>query len=481
MLISAATPYCGFKRVDRRLGGQIYVPRSAVHVLVSAPTQAGKTPRILAPAAVLWGGPAVVVSARDDLLQYVMQRRWGPKALIDLRPIPTPVYPDGLDRYGYDPTVTTCTPQEALTVAETIMQAATLTRGWGANQVRECGIWESGAVGPLAALLYAASPAGNRGGVQWILRAVDNINPDCGNEPGWQQAVSICQRVEVLASGLRRILEMAEPRIRESVAIAMRVALTPWLRTASAAEQAAEMFDPPFLDDPQATLFVLTPADGTVAACAVTLLDSLIRRWRDKTAARAPMERLLVIVDDLPHTAPIPNLHCIVGEGGGVGINLIAAVQASSQLDTVYGSDYSDELRDTFPAALIMYGAREPQLLAAAETWSGLTTRHPGTYSQADGRTYLHSELGSGLRWQELLPRNRDEARLLVRGTMGSSVGVPDWTVFREHYDAAVRGLLARGNGGNDASMLERLRNWWRADEVDADPAHAWAAAPQTR
>jgi Type IV secretory system Conjugative DNA transfer len=479
VVVTTATPYCGFKRqTDKRAGGQIYVPRSAAHVLVSAPTETGKTRRILAPAAVLWGGPAVIVSPKDDLLQYVLERRWGPLALIDMRPIRTPVYPEELTRFRHDPTVTTCTPHEALTVAETIMQAATLARGWGANHVHDRGIWESRAVGSLAALLYAASPAGNSQGIEWVLRAVDNIDPDSTDEPGWHQAVSICQRVEVLALGLRRILEMADPHVRDSVAVAMRAALTPWLRTTLAAEEEAERFDPRFLDQSQATLFVLAPSDGTVATSAVTLLDSLIRRWRDKTAAHAPLERLLMIVDDLPNSAPIPKLPSIVGEGSGLGINLVASVQASSQLATVYGAAHADELRDIFPATLIMYGAREPELLGAAERWSGLTTRHPETFSQIDGNSFLHAELGAGLRWQELLPRNRDEARLLVRGTVGSSVATPDWTVFREHYDAAVRHILSRGNGrdgDSDASVLERLRRWWRVDEIDLGAAQSWA------
>lgn len=479
-MISAVTPYCGFKRwMDQRMGRRIYVPRSAAHVLVSAPTEAGKTRRLLAPAAVLWGGPAVVVSPRDDLLQYVVERRWGPMALIDMRAIPTPVYPEGLEAFSYDPTVMTCTVQDALTVAELIMHAATVARGWGADHGHDRGIWDWRAAGSLAALLYAASPAGNSQGIEWVLRAVDNVNPDCSNEPGWHQAVAICHSVEILALGLRRILELAEPRVRDSVAVAMRAALTPWLRTMLAAAE-AEGFDPQFLDDPQATVFVLVPGDGTVAACVVTLLDSLIRRWRDKTAARAPMERLLMIIDDLPNTAPIPNLRSIVAEGRGHGVNVVAAVQASSQLDTVYGSAYADELRDIFPATVIGFGAREPELLAAAESWSGLTTRHPETYSQADGHSYLHSELGAGLRWQELLPRNHDEARLLVRGTAGSSVEIPDWTLFLKHYDTAVRHLLSRaggGNGGSDPTVLERLQRWWRIDETDALAAQAWAAA----
>ena len=69
-----ATPYCGFDRDDdnRRV-----LAESAAHVLVSGPTGRGKTRRILAPAAVLWGGPAVVVSSKDDLFQLVMERRYG--------------------------------------------------------------------------------------------------------------------------------------------------------------------------------------------------------------------------------------------------------------------------------------------------------------------------------------------------------------------------------------------------------------------
>jgi hypothetical protein len=465
-----ATPYCGFLR--QRVNGreQLYVPRSAAHVLVSAPTETGKTRRILAPAAVLWGGPAVVVSSKDDLMQYVMERRWGPKGLIDMRPIGQPAYPQGVESFAYDPTAAICTPQEALTVAETIMQMATVGFGSGADQVSDGGIWESQAAGPLAALLYAASPAGNNEGIRWVLRAVDNIDEKRGREPGWYQAAALCHRFEVLALGMLRILEM-EPRQRDSVAITMRKAVTPWLRTSLTVDLTV-VFDPHFLDDPQATLFVLAPADGTVAGSAVTLLDALVRRWREKTASREPMERLLMIVDELPNTAPIPSLRRIVGEGRGLGINLVAAVQASSQLDTVYGHAYAQELRDIFPAVVIMNGAREAELLTAAEHWSGLTTRRPESFNQADGHQSLGSDLGAGLRWEELLPADREHARLLIRGTVGSSVEIPDWTVFRRHYDDAVRAVLESARreghiGGQDRGKpLRRLRLLWRDESA---------------
>lgn len=453
MHVKPETPYCGFmtrwaKDANGRKLRQLYMPRTGPHVLITAPTETGKTRRLLAPAAVLWGGPAVVVSSKDDLMQLVMQRRYGPKALVDLRPIASPVYPHGVEPVIYDPTANIFTPYEALTVAETIMQMATVGLGSGADQVSDGGVWESQAAGPLAAFLYAGSPMGNNEGMEWVLRAVDNIDTtaSAGKRPGWLQAAAICHRYEVLATGMTTVLDM-DPKQRDSVRITMRKAITPWLRTSLLAADMADLtaaFDPTFLDDPQATLFVLAPADGTVAGAAVTLLDSLVRRWREKTSRREQMHRLLMVIDELPNTAPIPSLRRIVGEGRGLGINLLAAVQASCQLDTVYGPIYAHELRHIFPVNVIMYGAHEQDLLEPAEDWSGLTLRRTQSYGQADGHKGLNSEFGAGLRWQELLPPDREHARVLIRGGLGHCMEIPDWTVFRNRYDAAVNALLAK-------------------------------------
>ena len=103
---------------------------------------------------------------------------------------------------------------------------------------------------------------------------------------------------------------------------------------------------------------------------------------------------------------------------------------------------------------MIMYGAREMELLTAAEHWSGLTTRRHESHGQADGHKILNSELGAGLRWEELLPPNPEHARLLVRGTVGSCVEIPDWTVFRGYFDAAARAVVAGARGGRVASQL---------------------------
>jgi type IV secretion system protein VirD4 len=427
---------------------QLFVPRTAPHCLISAPTESGKSRRLLAPACALWGGPVVQVSSKDDVMQLTMQRRFGPKALIDFRPIISPVYPMGVELMVYDPTSNIDTPYEALTVAETIMQMATVGMGSGADQVSDGGVWESQAAGPLAAFLYAASPSGNGMGMEWVLKAVDNleVTEAAARQPSWVQAAALCSRYEVLAIGMTRILGM-EPRQRDSVAITMRKAITPWLRTTLMMAGHADLtrvFDPAFLDDPTATLFVLAPADGTVAGAAVTLIDSLIRRWREKTSRCEQMHRLLLAIDELPNTAPLPSLRRIVGEGRGLGINLLAVVQASAQNDTVYGQVYAQELREIFPANVIMYGAHEEALLARTEDWSGLTFRRTESYGQADGHKSLSTDFGPVLRWQELLPPDPEHARLLLRGGLGHCVEIPDWTRFKAYYDQASAALLAR-------------------------------------
>lgn len=445
------TPYCGFMRRFVKGREQLFVPRTAAHCLISAPTESGKSRRLLAPASALWGGPLVQVSSKDDVMQLTMERRFGPKAVIDFRPIIDPFYPIGVQVMVYDPTTTIETPYEALTVAETIMQMATVGMGSGADQVSDGGVWESQAAGPLAAFLYAASPNGNGMGMEWVLKAVDNleVNEAASRQPSWVQAAALCSNYEVLAIGMTRILGM-EPRQRDSVAITMRKAITPWLRTSlmmAGGADVATVFDASFLDDPSATLFVLAPADGTVAGAAVTLIDSLIRRWREKTSRCEQMHRLLLAIDELPNTAPLPDLRRIVGEGRGLGINLLAVVQASAQNDTVYGQVYAQELREIFPANIIMYGAHEEALLARTEDWSGLTFRRTESYGQADGHKSLGTDFGPVLRWQELLPPDPEHARLLLRGGLGHCVEIPDWTRFKAYYDQASRALIAARAG----------------------------------
>ena len=446
-----STPYCGFIRDDSDEQSPPVLAQAAAHVLVSGPTGTGKTRRILGPAAVLWGGPAVVVSSKDDLFQLVMQRRYGPKALIDLRPDYDAAYPD-IEIMSFDPTKLISTPDQAVTAANTMMQMSAVGLGTGVDQVSDAGIWESNTEGPLAAMLYAASPRGNDAGIEWVLLAVDNLSmtkpgKQIKTDPGWYNAAQIVKDRPLLYNALMRTLDM-DPKQRDSIALTMRKAVMPWMRLALRGKT-YPAFHESFLSDPTSTLFVLSPPEGSIAGAAVTLLEHLVKVWRAKTARKEMMYRLLYVIDEATNVAPMPALRRHIGEGRGLGVNFLVAVQATSQFDTVYGGAYARELRDIFPAALILFGAPEMEMLHRAEEWSLQTTRRQESFDQASGAKTLSSTLGSTLDYRRLLPDNRDHGRLLLRGTAGLRTEIPDWAQFVRAYDAAVKNTLRRGGDGD--------------------------------
>lgn len=447
------TPFCGFGRDEH---GRRIVPESATNVLVSGPSGIGKTSTVLAPAAVLWtAGPVVIVGPKDDLMELVMQRRYGPSALIDLRPDYEADYP-GVEQLSFDPTKLISTPDQAVTIANTMMAMSAVGMGSGADQVSDAGIWESNSETPLAALLYAASPpgrdqrGGKGGGIDWILHAVNNTkvtpkNQNPSTAPGWQYAAEIVKRHGdpaglLFSEALNATLEM-DPKQRDSIALTVRKAVMPWMRLSMRGVH-YPVFDETFLDDPTATLYVLTPAEGSIAGAAVTLLDFLIRLWRAKTSRKEMSHRLLIVVDEAANVAPMPALRRYISEGRGLGVNLMLAVQASSQLETVYGSAYMRELRDTFPGALIMFGAPEMEFLQRAEEWEGQTTRRQETFDQVSSQKSVSSHLGSTLDYRRLLPQNRNHARLVRLGTAGELTELEKWESFVEIYDKAIQRIL---------------------------------------
>src|ERR1700682_4834535 len=72
-------------------------------------------------------------------------------------------------RAGEDPTTSITSPHDAIVIAEALLESVPR------QQVCD-GFWQTVAVRPLTALLYAASPQGNRGGIAWVDLALDNLD-----------------------------------------------------------------------------------------------------------------------------------------------------------------------------------------------------------------------------------------------------------------------------------------------------------------
>lgn len=463
------TPYCGLIYND---ANQPVRAASAPHVAISAPTRTGKTRRILAPAAVLHPGPVVCVSSKPDLAELVLLKRClGVTGVIDLRPEQTEIWPATVRRMATDPTATVVDAEEALTVAETMLATSGVGFGGASSAMSATagGLWESQAAPPLACLLFAAGPCGNGKGMPWVLDAVqdfgmpDPMDPDAEppplGGPSWLTAYGLCPHPK-LAQPLYSVIAGMDARLRDSIKVTVSKAVTPWLRLGLRNDALAaglgdieqlttETFDLDMLDEPDATLLVIAPNTGSVAGAAVALIDSIIRRFRRKTSNHQLTHRLLLELDEVCNSCPLPNLLTYVGESAGLGVNIMATVQATAHFEVVFGSKYAEALRVMFPGTLIMYGAHERYLLEEASHWLGETTRRTESYEPHSGSRGQSSVYGQMIGWQELLPQNREEAQLLQRGTAGERVHIPDWSEFLEVYDQAIERRLHKQRNGS--------------------------------
>jgi type IV secretory pathway TraG/TraD family ATPase VirD4 len=434
--------------------GRLVPLETAPHIGAFAPPGTGKTRKWLSQSAVLWPGPALVSSSKDDLMQMVGSRRYGRAALLDLRPVAAPYYPSDFEPYRFDPTAWITSLGDAQGVAETLLSTSAVALSGNAfRTASDPGPWDQLAFAPLTCLLYAASPACTGLGMDWTLEAAEDVTmpprwptgTQIGTSPSWVTA-AVWTQDALFDARVRSVLDM-EPRQRDSVKITVTKVLTAWLRTAARDRQLSTL-DSTFLDDPHATVYLLTPADGTVAPQAIALMDQLINRQRVKVAQWEEFARIGMYLDEVTNT-PLPRLPQYLAESRGLGVSISFAAQAGSQLDAVYGPLQGRAIRDVVPATLLMYGSHEKDLMESAAFWAGKTTRSQQSYAHNTDDTTTSRTFGNALEPEELLPLNDAQARLVVRGTPGRMVNLMDWNDFVEYLDE-----LRAARGGVDGGVV---------------------------
>jgi hypothetical protein len=139
-----------------------------------------------------------VSSSKDDLMQMVASRPAGPIALLDLRPITTPFYPNDFVAYRFDPTALITTLDDAKATAESLLStSAVALSGSAFRSGADPGPWDQLAFAPLTCLLFAASPTATGLGMEWTLEASENLDAlfESGPyqttfDPGWAAAAA---------------------------------------------------------------------------------------------------------------------------------------------------------------------------------------------------------------------------------------------------------------------------------------------------
>jgi type IV secretion system protein VirD4 len=372
-------------------------------------------------------------------MQMVASRRGGPIALLDLRPVTAPFYPNDFVGYRFDPTALIAGLDDAKATAQSLLStSAVALSGSAFRSSADPGPWDQLAFAPLTCLLFAASPAATRLGMDWTLEASENLDAPGLNgryqttfDPGWAAAAAWTGD-RLFEARVRAVLGM-DAKQRDSVKMTVTKVLTAWLLTAQR-DRSLPALDLSFFDDADATLYLLSPADGTVAAQAIVLMDQLINRQRTKVAQWEEFSRIGLFLDEITNT-PIPRLPQYLAESRGLGCAICFAAQAGSQLDAVYGPLQGKAIRDVTPATLIMYGSHERDVMESAAFWSGKATRSHQSYDHNSDNKNTNRHFGNALEPAELLPRNTGEARLIPRGTPGEMVELIDFDEFVQYLD----------------------------------------------
>ena len=234
--------------------------------------------------------------------------------------------------------------------------------------------------------------------------------------PGWRSAAKDAGE-PLFRNVLLRTLGM-DPKQRDSIAL-MRKSVSPWMRLVLRGITAPS-FDTAFLDDPDATLFILAPAEGSIAgAAAVTLLDQLVRRWRAKTSRKEMMHRLLLCL----LLVYVASLAVLQAERGGHDKQIRtlgdALWRSASTITTVgYGDKVPATPRGKVIAVLLMIGTigLVGSITATLASWVVQRVGEEDTASESVTTAHieeLRAEIHS-LRWQ--LSRHTTAGQVLHQG-----------------------------------------------------------------
>lgn len=425
---------------------------SGWHMLLTGLTGSGKGRRLLCQNIVMWGHqPVIAMSTKGDLADVTIRKRArrGPVYVLDLSNEIQESELHGVDvtHVVSDPCKLVNTDDESMAMSDLLQATAKVGAASGGDGGGGDPTWENLAARPLAAFLRAGGAIPHPktgemldgGGVQWVLDAIDHPPQPAKEDadgsrivdptekdlvtPNWTNAYL---RVSSLlgsrhAEALRAVMNMVDKQ-RDSVAINLRNALKAWSLESVAGDGTAEAFRPSMLEQPGATLYIVSPADGSAAAAACAVIEQSIQWWRRSVGRDVPT--LGLILDELAQCAPLPNLPSHVSVLRGYNVRLVAAVQNTTQLKRRYKEAY-EELMTTFPCVVILPGTPEKDLLEQAVWFAGEDERTTSSV-QDDGSVTRSVERTERMTSSELLPRRKGTARLLIAGQPGVLVDVPD-------------------------------------------------------
>jgi type IV secretion system protein VirD4 len=416
----------GYPRgTTRRPTGELAAVESGHSALVVAPTGQGKTESVMAPAIMDWDGPVVAISIKRDLYDLTAGHRatQGEVRVLD---------PAGLT----DPTEVRHAHWNPLPASREWRAARLLAdqmAGVGQRGGQQSGAEQyfAEASGQLLAGLFFAAAHSSKPSMQTVSQWLEDpattitdleiLLTQVMEDPKTDDDVrDNC----IYAMAMVRLgLGGADPRSVEQIRRSAMGVIRAWNdhRLGRVKVGAPGVLEPDWLwrehegawetEGQNRTLYILGPdaEQGTYEAMFVGAIASIYNGYARAMQAgspEAPKKRLLVVLDEVANTAPIPKLDTWVTAARGLGINLVIACQNLAQLDTVWGREKAETIVAGPRVRMFGPGLADPQTLQYIEQISGQT----GVVSENESRNPFLLQVATSRQtnttWRPLIPQN---------------------------------------------------------------------------
>jgi type IV secretion system protein VirD4 len=366
MLAGSDDPLGNVRELAQEYGGGVYLglradgdwqlSRPERAVLLLGPPRSGKTSGVIIPGLLAHTGPAVCTSTKPDVARATRRARsrFGRVWMFD----PTGASAgSGGEELRWSPVRASARWDGAL------LMARAMTAGVGDGTVHGSH-WAKRSQALLAPFLHAAALDGRdmESVVDWVMR----------HELDEAGILLEQERASRLAFGSLLGLLNTEERERASIFSAAADALQAYSSEAALEAAKDPNFDPEAFIASEDTIYVHAPAEEQAAAAPIVC--GLLAEIRSATY-RAHQDgrlrwRVLFALDEVANIAPLEELPQIASEGGGQGLELLAALQDLSQARARWGQA-ADGFLTLFGTKLILPGIADTRSLEAISTALG--------------------------------------------------------------------------------------------------------------
>lgn len=371
-----------------RRGRRLLATVGQASVVVVGPSRiANKTTGLTIPAVLEWDGPVVATSTKTDLLEATIAHR---RSLDGKVMVFDPTGLTGMGNVQATPLAACGSWRGAMRVAHLLTTSARP----GGEGIEDADFWYAAAEKLLAPLLFAA--ACRKGGQ--IADVIAWLNDGKQAEETVREELRKTKCEEALSAWRANLNR--EPRQRSSIyttaETVMRAFADPRVLEASTR---ADYTPAALLDGKANTLYLCGPAheQERLRGLFAAMLSELVGVVYESSAASGkPIDpALLMVLDEVANTAPMPELDVLAATGAGQGIQLVTALQDFSQAQARWGKRAATMLNN-HQAKIFSPGTSDPATLDYVKAVVGdgefrqhsETAAERGRGSSTEGSTY---------------------------------------------------------------------------------------------